>query len=161
MELKVCWDLTKKERRLKNSNFVHCHIHTSGSLLDGMCKIPKLISKAKEYEFRYLTISDHGNCDFAIKFQKEWLSNDIIPIIGSEVYLTKDRHIKEKGVKSYHCLLIVKNQIGWNNLLKMLTIANLQGFYYRPRIDYETLYNHNEGLIISTACSKSFVLEDE
>lgn len=145
---------------MNNSSFVHLHNHLSYSLLDGMCKIPKLVAKAKEYGFKFLTIADHGNVDGSIKFQKECLANDITPIIACEVYITKDFTIKEKGVKSYHCLLIVKNEIGWHNLLKMLTIANINGFYYKPRLDYNTLLQYNDGLIISTACSKSFLLDD-
>src|SRR5574343_457453 len=114
---------------MKNSSFVHCHVHQDLSLLDGIGKPHIVVSKSKELGFKSIAITDHGTIDGTLKFQKECIKNDIKPILGCELYCLPDMEKKEKGVKSYHGIVLVKNQVGWNNLLNILTVAHTQGFY--------------------------------
>lgn len=139
----------------KNSNFCHLHNHTDkGSLLDGLGTAKGYAERAKEMGFKYLGITDHGSIDNTISFQKECLKNDIQPIIGSELYLTSYNDFKGK---SGHCCVFVKNETGWRNLCELLSIANLDHFYRRPRIDFNLLYNFCEGLVVTTACAGSWL----
>uniref|UniRef100_A0A6M3KVX9 Putative DNA polymerase n=1 Tax=viral metagenome TaxID=1070528 RepID=A0A6M3KVX9_9ZZZZ len=146
---------------MKNSNFSHLHIHTDYSQLDGAGKIKEYIEYSKELGFKALAITDHGNMDGVIKFQKECISQKIIPIIGCEAYIVSDAKVKEKGDDRRHVTLLVKNQTGWSNLCQLLTYANLEGFYYRPRIDYAFLLEHCEGLVVMTGCAGTFLMEAE
>lgn len=141
---------------------IHLHLHTEYSLLDGIGKPEQYAKRAKELGMPAMAITDHGNVDGAIKWQKKLLEEGIKPIIGCEMYIVPDLHIKEKGDKKRHITLLVKNQAGWKSLLKMLTIANLEGFYSKPRIDYQTLLdNINDGLIILSGCNNSILNNDE
>lgn len=142
---------------MKNQCFANLHLHGIHSIQDSLISPVDIAIKAKEYGFKYLAQTDHGNCSGSIKFQKECLKNDIIPIIGEELYVTENINKKEKGEKRAHILVLCKNEIGWKNLLQMNTIANLDGFYWRPRIDPSVLLSHSEGLIFSTACVSSFI----
>lgn len=144
---------------MKNSSFVHLHLHTTaGSILDGYGTIPAYINRIKEMGFHYAGVTDHGTINGAIQWQKECEKQGIHPIIGCELYIVPDYRIKQKGEKRNHASVWVKNREGWANLCKMLTIANLEGFYHRPRVDYDLLLNHASGLIIGTACASSFLL---
>lgn len=148
--------ITKKVKQ----NFAHLHCHDEYSLLDGFGTPDAYAARASELGFEYLAITNHGNIDGLIKFQGACEENKITPIFGVELYIVKNITKKEKGEKKRHICIFVKNKIGWENLLKMLTIANLEGFYYKPRIDSELLWKYKEGLIISTACTSSFIVED-
>jgi len=139
---------------MKNSSFCHLHLHTDFSVLDGLGKAHEYAERAKEMGFKYLGISDHGNLDNTINFQNECLKRDIIGIIGSELYITSYDDFKGK---SGHCCVFVKNEIGWRNLCQILSIANLDHFYRKPRIDFNILYDLCEGLCISTACAGSWL----
>jgi len=139
--------------------WVPLHNHDEYSVLDGFGKSIDYARVAKEKGFEYLGMTNHGNVDGAIKFQEACNEAGIIPIHGCELYIVEDLSIKEKGEKRKHITIIIKDQIGWKNLLKMLTVANLEGFYYRPRIDPKLLLAHCEGLIVLTACASSFVTE--
>jgi len=126
--------------------------------LDGIGKPADYARRAKELGMTGIAITDHANIDGAIKWQKECLKIGVNPIVGCELYVVPDMTIKEKGEKRGHVVLLVKNQRGWISLLKMLTKANTEGFYYRPRIDFETLWeNMNDGLVLMTACVSSFL----
>ena len=142
---------------MNNSLYVPIHSHSELSLLDGMGLIKDWVVSAKEKGFRAISITDHGNVDGAIKFIEECEKQSIIPIVGVEAYIVPNMTIKNKGEKRGHICLFVKNERGWTNLLQMLTVANLTGFYRKPRIDYKLLLEHSEGLIISTACVSSFL----
>ena len=135
--------------------FVHLHVHTHYSLLDGMCKIDDLIEKAKELGFGCLAITDHGNMYGAIEFYKKCKSKGIKPLIGVEAYLAprtiNDRTYKIDS-KSYHLILLAKNYEGYLNLMKLITIAHLEGFYYKPRIDKNLLKQYSNGLICLSGC---------
>lgn len=138
-----------------NSNFVHLHTHSHYSLLDGLGKIPELVSRAKELGMNSLALTDHGSMYGAIDFYKECTSQQIKPIIGVETYVAP-RKMTDKQPKidsnPYHLILLATNKTGYQNLIYLVTQAHLVGHYYRPRIDKELLRSHAEGLIASTAC---------
>lgn len=135
--------------------FVHLHVHSHYSLLDGLSKIDDLIKRAKELEFEALAITDHGNLYGAIEFYKKCKKNNIKPIIGVEAYLAPRRiedRLPKVDSKSYHLTLLAKNYQGYQNLINLVTIAHLQGFYYKPRIDKDLLRQYREGLICLSGC---------
>ena len=142
-----------------SDNFCHLHVHDEFSLLDGLGTPKQYLEKALANGFSHLAITNHGNIDGAIKLQTEAKIAGIKPIIGAELYIVPDIAIKEKGEKRKHVTILVKNQIGFENINKMLTIGYLEGFYYRARISPALLLNHCEGLVIMTACSSSFISE--
>ena len=141
---------------MKNNRFCHLHNHTEYSQLDGVGSAKDYVKIAQKLEFEYLACTDHGNIDGLIKFQDACDENDIKPVLGCEAYIVPDAKVKARE-KRGHIILLIKNQKGFRNLCKMLNYANSDGFYYKPRIDYETLFNHCEGLVISTACILSFL----
>jgi DNA polymerase-3 subunit alpha len=142
------------------SKFIHLHCHNEFSILDGVGTAEQYAAKAKELGFPALGMTNHGNVDGLIKFQNACDEIGIVPIHGCELYVVKDISIKEKGDVRRHLTVWVKNNIGWENLLKLLTIANSEGFYYRPRVSPELLLKCCDGLVVATACSSSFVLDD-
>jgi DNA polymerase-3 subunit alpha len=143
---------------MEHSDFVHLHTHTGYSLLDGMCRIPDLVRKAKEYKMPALAITDHGCMFGAIDFYDTAISEGIKPIIGSEMYLApknrKEKKIERGEVASYHLTFLCKNEKGYKNLMKLNSIGYLEGFYYKPRIDKEILSKYSEGLIALSGCLK-------
>ncbi|MFH1523168.1 MAG: DNA polymerase III subunit alpha [Patescibacteria group bacterium] len=135
--------------------FVHLHNHTHYSLLDGLTKIDELIQAAVEEGQEALAITDHGVMYGVIEFYQKCKKAGIKPIIGVEAYLAPgSRHdkITRSDAKNYHLLLLAKNNEGYRNLIKLTTIAHLEGFYYKPRIDWEVLQKYHKGLICLTAC---------
>lgn len=156
---------SKKAKNKKNqgeNRFVHLHVHTHYSLLDGMCKIPKLLDRAKEYGMTACAITDHGTMYGVIEFFKEARSRGIRPIIGCEMYVAPRKMAdKQAGVDIHpgHLVLLAKNKIGYENLLKLVTEAHLEGYYYKPRIDKEFLTKHAEGLIAMSSCTHGELAE--
>ncbi len=139
----------------KKQKFVHLHVHTHYSLLDGMCKIPQLLDRAKEYDMPAVAITDHGVMYGAIEFYKEAKKRDIQPIIGCEMYVAPrslDKKEPKIDIKPSHLVLLAKNVEGYENLMKLTTIAHLDGYYYKPRIDRDVLEKHSKGLIAMSAC---------
>lgn len=137
------------------SKFTHLHVHSHYSLLDGVGKIPDLVSAAKEMGMTSLALTDHGVMYGAIEFYEECKKQEIKPIIGVEAYIAPhSMHDKAAKIdqKPYHLVLLAKNFTGYQNLLKIVSIAHLEGYYYKPRIDKETLKKYSEGLIALTAC---------
>lgn len=135
--------------------FVHLHVHSEYSLLDGSCRIKDLISKAKEFDMSALAITDHGVMYGAIDFYKEAVSAGIKPIIGCEIYVSpRKMQDKEYGIdnENYHLILLCKNMKGYENLMKIVSAASIEGFYYKPRVDHDFLKEHSEGLIALSAC---------
>lgn len=134
--------------------FTHLHVHTEYSLLDGCCRIPQLIHKAKDYGMHSLAITDHGNMYGIIDFYKSAREIGIKPIIGCEVYLASgDHRSKDPADKSnFHLTLLARNNTGYSNLIQLVTLANLEGFYYKPRIDKQLLMQYSEGLILLSGC---------
>ena len=144
-----------QETHYMSSNFVHLHVHSHYSLLDGLSKIDDLIKKALEYEMPALAITDHGVMYGAAEFYQKAKKAGIKPIIGCEVYLAP-RTMMDKTPKidtrPYHLVLLAKDEIGYKNLIKLTTEAHLKGYYYKPRIDKELLKKHGAGLIALSAC---------
>ncbi|MEK9209528.1 MAG: PHP domain-containing protein, partial [Patescibacteria group bacterium] len=136
-------------------SFVHLHTHSHYSLLDGLAKIDDLISEALALGMSALALTDHGNMHGAIEFYKKSKKAGLKPIIGMEAYLAK-RGLKDKQPniddKRYHLVLLAENNQGYKNLMKLATIASLEGFYYKPRIDKEILRKHSRGLIAFSGC---------
>jgi len=135
--------------------FVHLHNHSHYSLLDGLAKIPELVGKAKEYGCPAIALTDHGNLYGAIEFYKKCISAEIKPIIGVEAYMaTRTRFDKEPHIDSrrYHLTLLAKNEIGYKNLIRLVTKANLEGYYYKPRMDTDLLREYHEGIICLSGC---------
>jgi len=141
-----------------HADFVHLHIHTQYSLLDGACHLEKLVQKAKKLKLPALAITDHGNLFGAIHFYNLCLKHGVKPIIGCEVYVAPESRFKKEykqGEESnFHLILLAKNEVGYKNLLKLTSAGFLEGFYYKPRIDKELLAAHSEGLIGLSACLK-------
>ena len=133
-------------------NFVHLHVHTEYSLLDGCARISKLIEKVKENGGKAVAITDHGNMAGSLTFYAECYKNGIKPIIGCEFYVCFDRTQKTGKADAAHLILLAKNDEGYHNLLKLNGIAATEGFYYKPRIDYDALEKHSKGLICLSAC---------
>ncbi|MDI6735990.1 MAG: DNA polymerase III subunit alpha [bacterium] len=144
---------------MSHTNFVHLHVHSEYSLLDGAIKIRDLVQKAHEYKMPAVAITDHGNMFGAIEFYQQAYSAGIKPIIGAEVYIApKDRHDKTqiRGLteSAYHGTLLVKDMAGYRNLIRLVSLGYLEGFYYKPRVDKELLTKYHEGLIFLSGCVK-------
>lgn len=148
------------------SDFVHLHVHTEYSLLDGLTKIKKLIPAIKEMGMDSIAITDHGNMYGAIEFYKTCKKNDVRPIIGSEVYLAPLGRFDKSPAnrRNHHLLLLAKNHQGYQNLMKIVSIGYDEGYYYKPRIDMEILEKYKEGIICTSACAEGevakLILED-
>jgi DNA polymerase-3 subunit alpha len=135
--------------------FVHLHVHSEYSLLDGSCRIKDLIAKTKELNMKAIAITDHGVMYGVIDFYKEAVAQGIKPIIGCEIYVApRSMQDREYGIdnENYHLVLLAKDMTGYKNLMKIVTVASIEGFYYKPRVDREFLKEHSEGLIALSAC---------
>jgi len=141
--------MKKKEKDMQKDKFVHLHVHTEYSLLDGLTRIKDLVLKTKEFGMDSVAVSDHGVLYGAIEFYKKAKEAGIKPIIGMEAYITEDLKTKNPY---HHLLILAKNNIGYKNLMKLSSIGHIDGFYYRPRIDKKALEKYKEGLIVTTAC---------
>jgi len=139
----------------KDTKFIHLHTHSHYSLLDGLSKVGEMVKLAKEYEMPAIALTDHGNMYGAIEFYKTCKKHGIKPIIGFEAYVTKgSRHDKNAGIdnKRFHLTLLAKNNTGYKNLIKLVTLSNLEGYYYKPRIDKEIMRKYSEGIIALSGC---------
>jgi DNA polymerase-3 subunit alpha len=144
--------------QLKPSDYVHLHNHTHHSLLDGLTKIPDLVDKVKELGMEAVAITDHGTMSGAIEFYKAATETGMKPIIGMEAYVAaRSRHDRDpaKDKARYHLTILTMNNQGYQNLMQLSTKANLEGMYYKPRIDHELIEEFNEGLIILSGCAGS------
>jgi DNA polymerase-3 subunit alpha len=155
---------------MSHADFVHLHLHTEYSLLDGACRLDRLVDKAQELKFPALAITDHGAMHGVIDFYKAAREKGIKPIIGCEVYVAPGSRLEKKtssgGRDVYHHLgLLAKDETGYKNLIKLTTAAHLEGYYYKPRIDKEILAAHKEGLIAMSGCLASeipdWILKDQ
>ena len=146
------------EKTELNSNFIHLHTHSHYSLLDGLSKIPDMVKTAKKNGMNAIAITDHGNMYGAIELYKEAHKAGIKPIIGVEAYIAeRGRKDKEPGVdnRRYHLTLLAKNKQGYKNLMRLVSIANMEGYYYKPRMDKEILREFSEGIICLSGCMGS------
>lgn len=149
----VCY--TTAYMATKNPQFIHLHTHSHYSLLDGLSKIDEMVALAKEHGMNAIAITDHGNMYGAIEFYKKCKAAGIKPIIGVEAYITPgSRHDKRPGIDTerFHLTLLAKNAQGYKNLMRLVTIANLEGYYYKPRMDKEILREYSEGIICLSGC---------
>ncbi|OIO29386.1 DNA polymerase III subunit alpha [Candidatus Nomurabacteria bacterium CG10_big_fil_rev_8_21_14_0_10_03_31_7] len=152
------------------TSFIHLHTHSHYSLLDGLSKLKDLVSLAKKYKMPAIAVTDHGNMYGAIEFYKLAKKEGIKPILGVEAYITagsrKDRNVETNGGKRYyHLTLLAKNLQGYKNLIKLVTLSNLEGYYYKPRMDKEILKEYSNGVIALSGClggelSQSIVNKD-
>ena len=137
-------------------DFVHLHVHTDFSLLDGASSIQHLVAKAKSLGMKHLAITDHGNMFGVLKFFKECKAQDINPVIGSEFYAAPgsrfDKSGSEKGNKYHHLILLATSELGYRNLMKLSSYSYTEGFYYKPRIDEELFEKYHEDIICLSAC---------
>ena len=137
------------------SEFVHLHVHSEYSLLDGACRIKRLVARAKELGMNAVAVTDHGNVYAAVEFFNECTKNGIKPIIGCEVYVAPRSRFDKAGkadLSPYHLILLCKNETGYKNLCKLVSASYTDGFYGKPRIDFELLKSHAEGLVCLSAC---------
>lgn len=148
---------------LQPADYVHLHNHTHHSLLDGLTKIPDLVKTVKELGMEATAITDHGTMSGTIEFYKAAQDGGVKPIFGMEAYVAaRSRHDRDpqKDKARYHLIILAMNETGYKNLMKLSTLANLEGMYYKPRIDHELLEKYNEGLIILSACASGEVGEN-
>jgi DNA polymerase III subunit alpha len=146
---------SKAKVQLDASDFVHLHNHTQYSLLDGLTKVPELVDYVKEKGMVAVAQTDHGTLSGNIDFYKAATAGGIKPILGMETYVaSRTIHDKEPGKDKlyYHLILLATNETGYKNLMKLSTIANLEGFYYKPRVDHILLEKYSEGLIVLSGC---------
>ncbi|MBP3541658.1 MAG: DNA polymerase III subunit alpha [Clostridia bacterium] len=133
--------------------FAHLHLHTEYSLLDGANRISPLVKRLKELGFTHAAITDHGVMYGAVDFYNACNEAGIVPVIGCEVYICQNRLDKRGAAREYsHLILLCENNTGYQNLMKLVSAGFTEGFYYKPRIDYELLKQHSEGLICLSAC---------
>lgn len=142
-------------KSLTNSDYVHLHNHTQYSLLDGLTQVGPLMDFVKGQGMEAVAMTDHGTLSGAIEFYKEAKARDLKPIIGIETYVAARKHTDkdpQKDKNRFHLILLAMNHQGYQNLMQLSTIANLDGFYYYPRVDHELLEKYNEGVIVLSAC---------
>ena len=142
-------------KSISSSDFVTLHNHTHYSLLDGLQKVTPMVTRVKELGMEAVAITDHGTMSGAIELYKEAKAQGIRPIIGMETYVAPRKYSDRdpsKDKNNYHLILLAQNNIGYQNLMRLSTIANLEGFYYKPRIDRELLERYNEGIIVLSGC---------
>lgn len=140
---------------MNNNSFVNLHVHTEYSLLDGACRIKNLIERVKEMGQSAVAITDHGVMYGVVDFWREARNSGIKPVIGCEVYVAPRRHTDKNGridLSPYHLILLCKNNEGYRNLVRLTSVASIDGFYNRPRIDFDLLKKYNSGLICLSGC---------
>jgi DNA polymerase-3 subunit alpha len=130
--------------------FVHLHVHSEYSILDGACRIPDLAKRAAELEMPAVSLTDHGSLAGAIDLYKATRNEGVKPVIGCEVYVTDDRHVQQKG--QAHLTLLAETSEGYSNLIRLSSLGYLEGYYYKPRIDWQLLEQHGAGLIALSGC---------
>jgi DNA polymerase-3 subunit alpha len=136
------------------SDFVHLHVHSEYSLLDGAIRLPALCQRAKDYGMPAVAVTDHGNMHGAVTFYQYAKQYGIKPLIGCEAYVAQGGYTEKTGKlgSAYHLLLLAQNSQGYKNLIRLISMANMEGFYYKPRVDKELLRRHGEGIIACSAC---------
>src|SRR2546426_3288809 len=130
--------------------FVHLHVHSEYSILDGACRIPALAARAAEFEMPAVALTDHGSLAGAVELTKEAAKHGVRPVIGCEVYIADDRRAQAKG--NAHLTLLAADNEGYSNLIKLSSLGYLEGYYYKPRVDWELLDSHSRGLIALSGC---------
>ena len=147
---------------MQHADFVHLHVHSEYSLLDGAAQLEKLVAKAKELKFPAIALTDHGNLFGAIDFYMAAQKSGVKPIVGCELYVAPgnrtDRGSQEGSYEgANHLTVLVRDLTGYRNLIKLVSKAYLEGFYYKPRVDKELLARHADGLLVLSGCLNSEV----
>src|SRR5687767_3229918 len=127
------------------AEFVHLHVHSEYSILDGACRIPELAARAAELEMPAVAITDHGSLAGAVQLVRETKKQGVKPLVGCEVYVADDRKAQAKGYA--HLTLLAEDNAGYANLIKLSSLGYLEGYYYKPRVDWELLQQHGSGLV--------------
>src|SRR6476660_4639653 len=135
---------------MASAPFVHLHVHSEYSILDGACRIPDLVARAVELEMPAVSLTDHGSMAGAVQLFKATKGTGVKPIIGCEVYVADDRRAQQKGYA--HLTLLAADNAGYSNLIKLSSLGYLEGYYYKPRVDWELLESHRSGLIALSGC---------
>src|SRR5438105_3384737 len=154
---------------MPDRSFVHLHCHSHYSLLDGASRIPELVARAKELGMNAIALTDHGNLYGAIEFYQECKAAGINPVIGYEAYIAPgkrtEREARRRGEAGYHLTLLARDLQGFRNLVKMASVAFLEGYHYVPRIDKELLQAHHEGITCLSGCASGefseFILKEQ
>ena len=141
------------------SRFIHLHVHTEYSMLDGISRIPDLVAQTKNLGMESLAITDHGALYGVVDFYSECRQAGIKPIIGCEVYVAHGSRSDKSGTERspHHLVLLARDNVGYRNLMQLVTLAHLEGFHYRPRIDKELLERYHQGLIALSGCPSAEV----
>ncbi|HEY6961930.1 MAG TPA: DNA polymerase III subunit alpha, partial [Gaiellaceae bacterium] len=135
---------------MAQADFVHLHVHSEYSILDGACRVKDLVERAAEFEMPAVGLTDHGSMAGAVQLWKQTRSTGVKPVIGCEVYVASDRKAHEKG--NAHLTLLAADNEGYSNLIKLSSLGYLEGYYYKPRVDWELLERHSNGLIALSGC---------
>src|SRR6478735_7973734 len=135
---------------MADADFVHLHVHSEYSILDGACRIPDLVARAAELEMPAVTLTDHGSMAGAVQLFKAAKGTGVKPVIGCEVYVADDRHAQQKGYA--HLTLLAQDNEGYSNLIKLSSLGYLEGYYYKPRVDWELLETYGSGLLALSGC---------
>src|SRR5450755_3279646 len=145
-----------------SQQFVHLHLHTDFSMLDGACEIGKLVDRVKELDMPAVAMTDHGNIFGAVEFANAAKEKGVKPILGCELYICKkeDHRASPEGDSYNHLIVLAENDEGYRNLVKVVSEASLHGFYYKPRVSKNFLAEHSKGLIGLSGCLKGEVAEE-
>ncbi len=135
---------------MPDAPFVHLHVHSEYSILDGACRIPELVAQAAEFEMPAVTLTDHGSLAGSVELYREATQAGIKPILGSELYVTDDRRVQRKGFA--HLTVLAESNEGYANLIALSSLGYLEGYYYKPRVDWELLSQHSNGLVVLSGC---------
>src|SRR4249920_2790083 len=130
--------------------FVHLHVHSEYSILDGACRIPDLVRRAAELEMPAVSLTDHGSMAGAVQLFKAAKGTGVKPVVGCEVYVADDRRAQRKGYA--HLTLLAETNDGYANLIRLSSLGYLEGYYYKPRVDWELLDRHSTGLVALSGC---------
>src|SRR5262245_36022306 len=147
-------------RLMPPAEFVHLHNHSDYSLLDGASSIPGMLKRAAELGMPALALTDHGSMFGAVEFYQEAKRVGVKPIIGMEAYVTRGSRKDRTRDTSHHLVLLSRDEVGFRNLMRLSTLAILEGFYYKPRVDHEVLAAHSSGLIALSACPQGEIATD-
>ena len=146
---------------MKHSDFVHLHNHSDYSLLDGASAIPAMVKRAAELQMPALALTDHGAMFGAVEFYQEARKAGVKPIVGMEAYVTRGaRSSRNPKDTAHHLVLLARDETGFRNLMRLASLAYLEGFYYKPRVDHELLSKHSAGLLALSACPKGEIASD-
>src|SRR5947199_7585023 len=135
---------------MPEASFVHLHVHSEYSILDGACRIPRLAERAAELEMPAVALTDHGSLAGAVELYRETRKQGVKPLIGCEVYVADDRRVQQKGYA--HLTVLAESTEGYANLIKLSSLGYLEGYYYQPRVDWELLERHSKGLLALSGC---------